>query len=93
MRIFFAIVLLISSTVFAQSQNLDKNKSNVPQSITTRTQPDFSIVDKNKDNRLSKDEFKAAGLSEQYFKKLDVNKDEYVDRTEYLASDGIALCC
>jgi hypothetical protein len=64
------------------------NSVQVPSPIK---QPDFKQVDKNQDQKLTLEEFKAAGLSENYFKKVDTNSDGIVDMQEYLVAQ--AICC
>lgn len=47
--------------------------------------------DKNKDGKISKDESKAAGITDAQFKKADTNNDGFIDGKEFKVSQ--TFCC
>jgi hypothetical protein len=80
-----AIIFAVTSTstCFAMKMDSPFAKPSKP--------PEFDQIDKNRDQKLSLEEFKAAGLSEGFFKMADKNGDGDVDMEEYRSA--AANCC
>ncbi len=85
---FAAFFALLSFAVFVNAV-----EQPIPAAPKTAAQADalHAKHDKNKDGKLSKDEAKMAGMTDEQIKKADTNKDGFIDGKEYKVA--IVICC
>jgi Ca2+-binding EF-hand superfamily protein len=81
--IFFTVAILLGVTAAARAQDMP------PQGPPPggggggmRQMPQFADLDKNKDKKISRDEWQGPA---QFFDRLDANKDGFIDETEWNA--------
>lgn len=82
----FLVMLFISCVIYA----VDEPITTAPKSTVAASEL-HAKHDKDKDGRLSKDEAKSVGMTDEQFKKADVNGDGFVDGKEFEVA--IVICC